>query len=477
MSSVAVNRVEVTVKISTAVATDASEATVKQVLGISPSGNPAKYLNEQGNWATPAGGGGSAAWGSITGTLSSQTDLQTALNGKQASGDYATNTALNSGLATKQNSLGFTPEDSANKSTTTADSASAVKFPVWAAVVSYVTGLGYITSAALSGYATQAWVQAQGYITNVVTALGFTPENVANKKTDLTDNSDIFYPSQKAVKTAVDAKQDALGFTPPPNTRSISTSSPLSGGGNLTADRTLSIADAAADGSTKGAAAFTAVDFNSASGVISIDYANGQKATALQAGFLSSTDFSTFNAKQAALNGTGFVRQDGAATTYDTLSRLRTFSQTCAEVSLTATTAETITDTITIAANTLSANDIIQIYSRFLKTTTAIGTARLYVNTAANLSGATLLGTAQLSATNRFAGFDRQIICKASGLIEVYGATTSQATDKLIANQTETTTTITYSSDNYIIITMQLNNSADTMRRSFLQVQHQRQAS
>ncbi|MFZ2540754.1 MAG: hypothetical protein WAW75_03150 [Gallionella sp.] len=32
--------------------------------------------------------GGAASWGGITGTLSSQTDLQTALNGKQASGSY-----------------------------------------------------------------------------------------------------------------------------------------------------------------------------------------------------------------------------------------------------------------------------------------------------------------------------------------------------------------------------------------------------
>ena len=37
-------------------------------------------------------------------------------------------------------------------------------------------------------------------------ALGFTPENVANKKTTLADNSDTYYPTQKAVKTAVDAK-------------------------------------------------------------------------------------------------------------------------------------------------------------------------------------------------------------------------------------------------------------------------------
>ena len=38
-------------------------------------------------------------------------------------------------------------------------------------------------------------------------------EDVSNKKLDLSDNSDTFYPSQKAVKTAVDAKQDLLGFT------------------------------------------------------------------------------------------------------------------------------------------------------------------------------------------------------------------------------------------------------------------------
>ena len=33
-------------------------------------------------WATVGGGGGSVAWGGITGTLSTQTDLQTALDGK-----------------------------------------------------------------------------------------------------------------------------------------------------------------------------------------------------------------------------------------------------------------------------------------------------------------------------------------------------------------------------------------------------------
>lgn len=107
--------------------------------------------------------------------------------------------------------VGFTPENGANKSTNVvADQASNTKYPSVKSVFDWVAGLGYITASALSGYATQAWVTSQGFITNVVTALGFTPENVSNKKTDLTDNSDTFYPTQKAVKTAVDGKQNTL---------------------------------------------------------------------------------------------------------------------------------------------------------------------------------------------------------------------------------------------------------------------------
>ena len=72
--------------------------------------------------------------------------------------------------------------------------------------------------------------------------------------------------------------------------RSISTTSPLSGGGDLSANRTISIGDAAADGATKGASAFNANNFDAASGVVNLDFTNGQKATSGQHGFLSSTD-------------------------------------------------------------------------------------------------------------------------------------------------------------------------------------------
>ena len=123
-------------------------------------------------------------------------------------------------LNSKQASLGFTAEDVANKSTSvTTDQASNTKYPSVKAVYDWAVATFTTTAAvasqittALSGYATQAFVTSQGYITNVITALGYTPENVANKKLNLSDNSDTFYPSQKAVKTAVDAKQDKATF-------------------------------------------------------------------------------------------------------------------------------------------------------------------------------------------------------------------------------------------------------------------------
>jgi hypothetical protein len=82
--------------------------------------------------------------------------------------------------------------------------------------------------------------------------------------------------------------------------RLINTTAPLSGGGNLSANRTLSIADAKADSSTKGAATFTASDFNDTSGIISIDYTNGRAASTSQKGFLTSGDWNTFNNKASA---------------------------------------------------------------------------------------------------------------------------------------------------------------------------------
>lgn len=54
------------------------------------------------------------------------------------------------------------------------------------------------------------------------------------------------------------------------------------------------------------------LSYNNTTGAFSI-----QVATASQNGYLSSTDFSTFNNKQAALGGTGFVKISGSTISYD----------------------------------------------------------------------------------------------------------------------------------------------------------------
>jgi len=85
-------------------------------------------------WATVGGGGGGASWGSITGTLSNQTDLQNALDAKYDASNpsgYLDQTAADG--------LYYSVSNPAN----------------------------YIDSSALAGYATESWVSSQGYITSV----------------------------------------------------------------------------------------------------------------------------------------------------------------------------------------------------------------------------------------------------------------------------------------------------------------------
>ena len=84
---------------------------------------------------------------------------------------------------------------------------------------------------------------------------------------------------------------------------SVSGTSPISSSGGMTP--AISISNAAADGSTKGAASFTANDFDASSGNISIDYLNGQAASGSAKGFLTSTDWTTFNNKVSNATHTG----------------------------------------------------------------------------------------------------------------------------------------------------------------------------
>lgn len=125
---------------------------------------------------------------------------------------------------------------------------------------------GYITSAALSGYLTSALAATTYYpLTNPSGYIsGITSGNVTT----------------------------ALGYTPVTNARNINTTAPLAGGGDLSADRTLSIT----------------------------------QATTSTDGYLSSTDWNTFNNKtrQQFNNSTGTQAITANTVTYLTNSAIST---------------------------------------------------------------------------------------------------------------------------------------------------------
>lgn len=142
----------------------------------------------------------------IDGTLAANSDTK-------YPSQKATKTYVDTGLATKQNSLGFTAENVTNKDIDgTLAANSDTKYASQKATKTY-------TDAAKASAISTANAYTDTGLAGKQNTLGFTAENSANKDVDGTfaANSDIKYASQKATKTYVDtglaAKQNSLGFT------------------------------------------------------------------------------------------------------------------------------------------------------------------------------------------------------------------------------------------------------------------------
>jgi hypothetical protein len=122
----------------------------------------------------------SGVWGSITGTLSSQTDLQTALDGKYSTSNpagYITSSALTPYLTSATAALTYQTISGMSSYLTTASAAST--YQTISGMSSYLTTAdavasyyplsgnpsGFLTSASLSGYATESWVSSFSFAT------------------------------------------------------------------------------------------------------------------------------------------------------------------------------------------------------------------------------------------------------------------------------------------------------------------------
>ena len=212
-------------------------------------------------------------------------------------------------------------------------------------------------------------------------------------------------------------------------------------------------------------------------------------ASATNRGALSSTDWSTFNNKQNAL---GYTAENTAnkSSSY-TASSTTTYANTKALVdglatkstivakttvdgtNVTGTTGETLTATLTIPANTFTTGDIIRIEVFFEFTGTA-GTkiCRIYTNTSASLSGASLLATTQTAAANtRSMGVDSLMAVKSATNTRLRAVSGATYTFTGVTSNASSTVNINWAVIQYIVFSIQLGSAADSGFNSFASIE------
>jgi hypothetical protein len=288
-----------------------------------PTGTPdgTKFLRDDNSWQPIPSA--SVAWGSITGTLSSQTDLQTALNGKEPTLTKGNLTETTSSILTITGGttavIGTgTTIEVAKATSTTNGYLSSIDWNVF-----NNKGSGTVTSIATSSPITGGTITGSGTIGIQDAAADGTTKGAATfTASDFNASSGLIsidYANGQAASGSTKGFLTSADWTTFNNkgngtVTSIATSSPITGG-TITGSGTIGIGDAKADSLTKGAATFKDSDFNDdGAGLISIDYTNGQSANTTTKGFLTSTDWTTFNNKQAALvSGTNIKTLNGVS--------------------------------------------------------------------------------------------------------------------------------------------------------------------
>ena len=129
---------------------------------------------------------------------------------------------------------------------------------------------------------------------------------------------------------------------------------------------------------------------------------------------------------------------------------------------VTGTTAETVSRSLLIPANTFSGNGMLEVIGRMTKTGTAgTSTIKIYKNTSSTLTGATLIGTvSSIAGTNIFSQVSRLFRIN-SNTLSGMGSASSGQTD-FTSVSAVTSTTFTTNVDNYILFSLTLASTADS---------------
>lgn len=262
------------------------------------------YLN--GGVVQIDGGGSGGSWGTITGTLSSQTDLQSALDNKQDiltfnnggivnnSGNIEIGGTIIGGRSLNLNSYAFEMFD--NTSSNESD---------------YTQYQGSII---LTGGKVSTFNFGKVQISSATANLGYSANISGVQKINQIELNGMFINDQINSKGFVyggNYRSNFTSFSLIDKGYADATYATISGSGFIT-----SISIASSNG-------FTGTSSGGATPALTLTL---QNATTSQAGKLTSTDWNTFNNKQTALSGTGFVKISGTTISYDNSTYLTTTS-------------------------------------------------------------------------------------------------------------------------------------------------------
>jgi len=251
----------------------------------------------------------------------------------------------------------------------------------------------------------------------------------------LAADSDLLVPSQKAIKTYVDTN-----FLNPSD---LSATTPLT--------------------------------YSSSTGVFTINQASSSSN-----GYLSSTDWSTFNSKQNTITLTT-TGTSGAATFNSGTGALNIpqYSSGSVGVYIKNTTTynssgngSQILTSLLIPANTFVAGDILRISARFVKTgATNSSQANILINTSASSSGATTIKASVLAAANLSSGVQGQAVIINNTTNTQYGwtATTGNSDFNVAASSFQTAVATNWTVSQYIIFSC--NPTTDTVSLIFYMIE------
>lgn len=170
------------------------------------------------------------------------------------------------------------------------------------------------------------------------------------------------------------------------------------------------------------------------------------------------------------LNSTPFLDADSSIQTQLNAKMNKPLINSTDGAIVTGTTANTLTMSLLIPANTFTVGDVPEIACRVVSSTIlAQKTTRAYINTSAAIGGSQIANVV-LGNTIRSVDFARRLAIKSTTSTTVYGITNSNPTSDISSTVAETDSNIDWTVDQYLVVAIQLTSGSDSANGSFLKI-------